>query len=395
MVRDLLTLVAHDLRQHLRDRSMLLFALVIPFSLAYVFSLAFAGLDDIELDPVTVAVAAPAGDPAAAAVVDVLEALPGQGVPATVVTADAGEVDDLVGSGEVGVGAVLPEGLGAALTGGPAADVDVVVRVGPDAGLTGDVVADVVRSTVQRMDADGAAVAAAADLGRLAEPELGALAQELGRAEPQVVWTQGRVDGASLSMTSGIVAGQAGMFLFFTVGFAVLTLLTEREWGTLARLRTMPMRRGLVPASKAVVAVLLGVASTSTILLAGSLLLDGVSFGSWWAVLPLVVAVVVAATSVMAIILKVARTSEQASLAMSVVAISLGIAGGSFFRLPVEGWVGQLVQVNPVAALVRGLGITAGGGGLAELTPVLLALLAFTAGVLVIARVVPGRKDAL
>lgn len=395
MTRALLTLVAHDLRQHVRDRSMLLFALVIPFSLAFVFSLAFAGLEEIELDPVTVAVSAPDEDASAAALVGVVEEMPAQGLPVTVLSAAADEVPGLVDSGEAGLGVVLPEGFGAAMTGEPAPDDDVVVRVGPDAGLTGDVVADIIRSTVQRMDADAAAVAATGDRLDLSGPELGALAQELGRAQPEVGWTSSRVEGEALSLTSGIVSGQAGMFLFFTVGFVVLTLLTERELGITARLRSLPMPRWLVPAAKAVVAVLIGVASTSTILLAGTALLDGVHFGSWWVVLPLVVAVVVAATSVMFIILKIARTSEQASLAMSVVAISLGVAGGSFFRLPVDGWVAQLVAINPVAALGRGLGISAGGGDLADLAPVLLTLTVFTAGVLVVARLLPNRKDAV
>lgn len=395
VARALLTLVAHDVRQHLRDRSMLLFALVIPLALAFVFSLAFAGLDDVELDPVTVAVAAPEGDEPAAAVTGTLQALPEQALPVTVLTAAAEEVPALVEAGEAGVGVVLPEGFGAAMSGGATPGSDVIVRVGPDAGLSGDVVADIVRSTVAQMDADAAALAATAERADLSEQELGALAQELGQARPELAWTSSQVRGESLSLTSGIVSGQAGMFLFFTVGFIVLTLLTEREWGILGRLRSLPLPRWLVPAAKAVVAVLLGVASTSTILLAGTALLDGVHFGSWWVVLPLVVAVVVAATSVMFIILKVARTPEQASLALSVIAISLGVAGGSFFRLPVDGWVAQVVQINPVAALGRGLGISAGGGGLADLTPVLLTLIAFTAVALLVARVLPSRKDAL
>lgn len=391
----LLTLVAHDLRQQVRDRSMLLFALVIPLSLAFVFALAFAGLDDVDLDPVTVAVAAPEGDDAAAGLVATLQALSGQGLPVTVLPAVAEEVPGLVDSGEVGVGAVLPAGFGTAMSGGATPRADVVVHVGADAGLSGDVVADIVRSTVAQMDADAAALAAAGGQGGLSEQELGALAQELAQAQPQLAWTGSQVEGEDLSLTSGIVSGQAGMFLFFTVGFVVLTLLTEREWGILARLRSLPLPRWLVPAAKAVVAVLLGVASTSTILLAGTALLDGVHFGPWWVVLPLVVAVVSAATSVMFVILKVARTSEQASLAMSVVAISLGVAGGSFFRLPVDGWVAQLVTINPVAALGRGLGISAGGGDLADLAPVLLTLLVFTAVVLLVTLALPNRKDAL
>lgn len=398
MLRALLVLVGHDLRQHLRDRSMLLFALVIPFSLAFVFSLAFAGIEDVELDPVTVAVSAPEGDEAAAAVVGVLQALPEEDLAVTVQSAAPDELEGLVGSGAVELSLEVPEGFGAMLAGGAQGQAGVVLRLGPEAGLSGDVLADLVRSTVQRMDQDAAAVAAVAETMGDEAPAGGGLeelAAQLSQLRPEVSWTASELDGESLSMTAGIVAGQAGMFLFFTVGFAVLTLLTQREWGTLARLRTMPMPRWLVPAATAIGAVLLGVVSTSTLLLAGTFLLDGVDFGSWWLVLPLVVAVVVAATSVMFIILKVSRTSEQASLATAVVAISLGVGGGTFFPIPATGWLGQLLQLNPVAALGRGLGITAGGGGGAELAPVLLALLVFTAGVLIIARVLPSRKDAL
>lgn len=421
MMRALLTLVRHDLVQHLRDRSMLLFAVLIPLALALVFGLVLSGVDDVELDPVTVAISAPEDDPAAQAVVQVLEGVSGQGLDVSVQRVGAQEVEGLVDSGEAGVGVVVPAGLWEGMPSAdpssppaddpsslpePGAEADrspgegVVIHQGPDAGLSGEVVSGIVSSTVQRMDADAAALSALAQEAQegavdLSGEQLGAVAEQLGQARPEVAWTSSGTGGERLGVTSGIVAGQAGMFLFFTVGFAVLTLITEREWGTLDRLRTMPIPRWLVPLAKAVVAVLIGIVSTSVILLAGGLLLDGVDFGPWLVVLPLVAATVVAATSVMFIILKVARTSEQASLAMSVVAITLGVGGGTFFQIPTDGWLGQLLQVNPVAALGRGLGITAGGGGLGDLVPVLLTLLSFTVVVLLIARVVPGRKDAL
>ncbi|MFK5688295.1 ABC transporter permease [Ornithinimicrobium sp. LYQ92] len=399
-MRALLTLVGHDLRQHLRDRSMLLFAVVIPLSLAFVFSLAFSGIEDVALDPVTVAVSAAEEDEAAQAVVATLEGLPEQGVEADVRRVPLAQQDEVaaqVEDGTAGVGVVLPEGFGVALSAGDGT-AGVTVRLGPDAGLSGDVVASLVASTVARMDADAAALALAAGSGEgagLTGAQVDALAAELAGSRPEVERTGARVSGESLSLSSGIVAGQAGMFLFFTVGFAVLTLLTEREWGTLGRVRTMPLPRWMVPVSKALVALLLGVTSTTVILLAGAFLLDGVSFGSWPVVLLLVVAVVAAATSVMFIILRVAATSEQASLAMSVIALTLGVSGGSFFTVPTEGWVGRLLTVNPVAALIRGLGITSGGGGAAALAPVLLTLLAFTAGALLVARLLPARRDAL
>ena len=55
----------------------------------------------------------------------------------------------------------------------------VEVLLGPDAGLTGDVLAGLVTSTVQRMDADAAAIAGAGSGGLLPPDRLGALAAEL------------------------------------------------------------------------------------------------------------------------------------------------------------------------------------------------------------------------
>ncbi|WP_289019348.1 ABC transporter permease [uncultured Ornithinimicrobium sp.] len=409
-MRALLVLVAHDLSQHLRDRSMVLFAVVIPLALSAVFSLAFSGVDDPQLEPVTAAVSVPEGDEAAAAVPQTLAGLAEAGIDVTVLEVTADEVTAAVTSGQAQVGITLPQGYAAALADGTGATVD--VEVGEDAGLAGQVVVGVVSSTVEAMGRDATAVAAGAELG-LDGQQLEALAAQLsgGGSAPDgaaaggdgtatapeggAAWTVRGVAGGQLSLSAGIVAGQAGMFLFFTVGFAVLTMLTEREWGTLARVRSAPIRPWLVPLAKAVVAVLLGTASTTVLLVAGSLFLENVAFGSWPVVLVLVVAVVAAATSVMALILKLAGTAEQASLMLSVVAISLGVVGGTFFRVPDEGLLGQVLALNPVAALGRGLSITAGGGGVADLGPVLLTLVGFIAALLLLARVVPGRKDPL
>lgn len=391
-MRALLVLVVHDLRQHLRDRSVILFAVVIPLALSAVFSMAFAGVNDPQLDPVTVAVAVPEGDEAAAAVPQVLAGLSEAGVDVTLLDVGADAVSSTVTSGEAQVGITVPQGYGEALAAGTGPRVQ--VEVGEDAGLSGEVVVGVVRSTLARADRDAAAVAAGAALG-LDEAQLQALVGELSAPTAPATWSVRGVTGGQLSLSAGIVAGQAGMFLFFTVGFAVLTLLTEREWGTLARVRSTPIAPWLVPLAKGVVAVLLGTASTMVLLVAGSIFLDGVEFGSWPAVMVLVVATVVAATSVMALIIKLAATAEQASLMLSIVAISLGVVGGTFFRVPDEGLVGQVLAVNPVAALGRGLSITAGGGGLPELGSVLATLGGFVVVVLLLARVVPGRKDPL
>ena len=47
-------------------------------------------------------------------------------------------------------------------------------------------------------------------------------------------------------------------------------------------------------------------------------------------------------------------------------ALTLGLAGGAFFPISAQGLVGALLDLNPIAAFTRGLGITASGGGLAD-----------------------------
>jgi hypothetical protein len=57
-VRRLWVMTLSDLRQRIRDRSVLIFALVVPLALMFVFNLIFGGVTDLELEPVSVAVSA-------------------------------------------------------------------------------------------------------------------------------------------------------------------------------------------------------------------------------------------------------------------------------------------------------------------------------------------------
>ena len=135
---------------------------------------------------------------------------------------------------------------------------------------------------------------------------------------------------------------------------------------------------------------ILGVVATAILLTLGGRLFS-VNFGSPVAVGVLVVAAVIAATSLMFVIARVARTAEQANIAQSIIALVLGIAGGAFFTITASGWVGTVMDLNPVSAFIRGLGITSGGGGLGDIGTPLLILLGFTVIVLVIARLIPDR----
>ena len=78
------------------------------------------------------------------------------------------------------------------------------------------------------------------------------------------------------------------------------------------------------------VSFVLGVADTGVLLTAGSLFF-GVSFSSPVPVAVIVLCAGAAGTSLLFVIVRLARTAEQANIARSILALLLGIAGGAFF----------------------------------------------------------------
>lgn len=389
MMRQLWVMTLSDLRQRIRDRSVLIFALVVPLALMFVFNLTFAGAADLELEPVTIAVSAPAEDPLAGAVVEALTQV--DGIAVTVVAVGPDEARDQARSGDAELGIVIGDGFAGAVMSGQDAVVD--VTEGDGAGIEGDVLLSVVRGVLDQLHA-GALAARAGEAAGVPASSLGPLAMQVATAAPGITLVEGMPSNEQLTMKGALVAGQAGLFLLFTVGFGVLGLVAEREQGTLARLRSMPMRPGLIVAAKGMVSYVLGVVATGVLLIAGSLLFD-VSFGSPLAVAAIVLCAVAAGTSLMFIIARMARTAEQASIAQSILALILGIAGGAFFPMTAAGLAGSLLDLNPIAAFTRALGITAGGGGLADLAAPLAVMVGFAAIALAASRLVPDRGREL
>lgn len=393
-MRQLWTMTLSDLRQHVRDRSVLIFAVAVPLALMAVLNLVLGNLMSRDLAPVTVAVSAPAGDEAAQSLVSTLRSLGdidgAGGFAVTVQPVPATDVRQAVGDDKANLGITVPDGFGAALLQGTPKDVTVVDGGG---GIENDIVISVVTGTVDRYRAATVAATAAGQSG-LPATDLAAIGREVATAAPTITLTEGRASDEQLTTTGALVAGQAGLFLLFTVGFGVLGLVNEREQGTLARLQSMPMRPGLIVAAKALVSFVLGVVATTVLLTAGSLLFD-VDFGSPLAVAVIVLCAVTAATSITFVIARIARTAEQANVAQSIVALVLGIAGGAFFPLTAGGLLGTLLDLNPVGAFIRGLGITSGGGGLADIGVPVLTLLVFAALMVGVSRVIPDRGAAL
>lgn len=384
-MRQLWTMTASDLRQRVRDRSVIIFALVVPLAMMFVFNLTAGDASDRPLDPVSVAVSAPAGDDLAAAIGTALASLDAMKV--TVVPSSADDARAAAKAGTVELALVVPDGFGDAVRAGRPTTVE--VTEGEESSLSTDVVLSVVTATLTRLRAGAVTAAAAAEAG-VAAADLGSVTQQALSGAPGIDLVQGRAASEQLSSSAALVAGQAGLFLLFTVGFGVLGLVAEREQGTLARLRSMPMRPGLIVAAKGLVSYVLGVVATAVLLTVGSMFFD-VGFGSPVAVAVLVLCAVAAATSLMFVIARVARTAEQAGVLQSIIAVVLGVAGGAFFPLSTTGVLDTLVGLNPIAAFTRGLGITSGGGGLGAIGVPVVLMLGFAVVALAASRLVPDR----
>ena len=396
-MRDVLVIAANDLRQRVRDRTVLIFGLAVPLALMAVFNLVFNGVaGDIDIEPVTIATAVPPDDEAAAIVLDAIESV--DAVEVTIAGdggsyAGADDVRRAVRDGDAHLGLVIPEGFGLAITSGEGAVVEVTEGGG---GLGSDIVVSTIDGVLDSIHAAAAAAVAAGEQG-LPPDRVAAVATAVGNAAATgagtIMLTEGQAATEQLSAEGSVVAGQAGLFLVFTVGFGVLALLADREMGTLTRIRSAPVPYGRVVAAKAVAGFTLGAGATAVLLAAGSVMF-GVDFGALAAVAVVVAAAVAATTSLTFIVVRIARTAEQAQMAQSMLGMLLGIAGGAFFPIAATGLAGRLLDLNPVAALSHGLGITSGGGGLGDLGGVLAGLAVFAAIAALVSRLIPDRGAA-
>ena len=117
-----------------------------------------------------------------------------------------------------------------------------------------------------------------------------------------------------------------------------------------------------------------------TVLVVATSLLLGAEWGNPIGVGLLILAGVVAAMAVMALIATLARTPEQAGNWQAVVALGLGMLGGSFFPVAqAGGLIEKLSLATPHAWFLRGVGELQAGGGVVDVLPAVAAILAFAA----------------
>lgn len=382
-MRATLLIALKDLRERLRDRSLFVFALVLPLALAYLFSLTLGGVDS-RSEAFSYAAVDRDGGPAAATFTDqVLPAVADSGAVTVRPVASEADGRELVEQGEVAALFVVPEGFSAAVESGRPAALEVVGN--PDASLGLQVARAIAESYTSQLQGVRLSVATATDGGpadprRLAELAAAAVAEQSPVRVTDAVASQRELDGATF-----LSAGMAVFFLFFTVSVGVASLFVEANQGTLPRLLAAPIPRSAIVGAKLLTSLAVGVVSMGALVVATSLLLDA-RWGNPLGVAILVVAGVLAAIGVMAVVLSLARSPEQGQNFQSIAAVVLGMLGGAFFPIAqVGGPVAALSYLTPHRWFLRGLADLSGGAGLGAVWPAAGALLLFAVVTLAVA----------
>ncbi len=370
-MRAALVIAAKDLRLRLRDRSVLLMAVAAPLGLAVLFSTMLPDQDTfhatyavVDLDGGEVARGLVEGPLAGLVEADVAD-----------LTTSASEADAraAVEAGDVDAAIVVPAGFTEAVEAGAPARVLVIAG-------SSTLPAEVARSVLVGFGSEvtGVQVAvhtAIAAAGASPDPaDVAALARAAMAAPPPIVLAADETADRTASSKTFYGASMAVLFVFFAAQFGVLGLLAERRDGTLARMLAAPIAPWAILLGKVIVSLVVAAVSMTVIVVATTLLL-GADWGDPLGVAALVLAVSVAATGIATLVVGFARTEDQASSGIAMVAMVLAIFGGSFFRMSQapEG-MAALSVLTPHAWFIRGIDDLAGGGGLADVVASLLVL---------------------
>lgn len=352
-----------DLKARFRDRSALLIGIVVPLGLAFIFNSIFGGISGngkaINLGVVSL----DRGAVARQFTGQVLGAVGRNGLIAIHQEATVTGARTLAARGTLQAVIVIPADFTARVQANRPASMQVIGNV--DAPISTEVARSIaegyaadlnrVRLSVATVAAGGAGPVSVTP-GRTA-----ALAARAAAAAAPLAVRDVSTTTKELDQKSFFAAGMAVFFLFFTVQFGVTSLLEERNDGTLARLLAAPIPRASILGGKLLTSFLLGVISMAVLVVATSLLF-GAHWGNPAGVAVLIVAATLAAMGIMALIATVARSAEQASNWQSVVAVVLGLLGGTFFPVAQSsGFFSRVTFVAPQAWFLRGLGDLRGG----------------------------------
>ncbi len=318
MWRHMWLIAANGLRRALRDRSIVIQAVVAPILIAVVVGAAFGTGFSLN---VTVGVKDADGSELSQQIAQGLTGAGGDGISFSTVDADP---DAALDSGAYDAVIVLPEGLSAAVLSGEPAQLDVVGQATDP--LAQSVAESVAAGVAANLQTARVTAVAAGGVG-VADP--GKAIQRAVTATPPLTVEQGEVTG-TFSVMAYFAPGVAMLFLFFIIGNGARSIIEERREGTLPRILAGPVSPASVLLGKTVGVLIVGIVSMTLVWL-----VTWLGFGAYWGdpigVFLVIVSAVVAIAGISLLITGLARTENQADALTTIIALLFAVAGGTFF----------------------------------------------------------------
>ncbi|MBB5802533.1 ABC-2 type transport system permease protein [Saccharothrix ecbatanensis] len=378
-MRALFVVSLHELRSRLRDGTAVLITLVAPIALATLFGVALGG-DDPPLRTTIAIVDHDGGEFPASVRREALAVPELEDILTFRDYTDENAAQAAIDTGEAGAALVFPAGFTDSVGAGRGGEMQVIES--PDTPLAGTIA----RSIVDRISAlvDARTLAAKSVLAAGMPPEqVKAYVEENGARGPTLELAGDPLSGGAVDLAVYYGSGMAVLFAFFVAGSSARSLLTERQLGTLGRIRAAPVPVWTAPAGKAVVGFGLALLSMCATWWS-SVLIFGESWGDPVGVFALCLAHTFAATSLVMLVASGAKTDAQADGYTLGIGFVFAFLGGSLvplYNLPEflqhaalltpNGWVasglthlastgeGATSVAGPVA-VVAGIGVVAG-----------------------------------
>ncbi|MGB5166836.1 MAG: ABC transporter permease [Acidimicrobiia bacterium] len=370
-MRAALTIAAKDLKERLRDRSAVILAVLVPLGLAFIMNLTLGPITD-QAFSTEVAVADADGGAVAQAFSGMLAEIEEGGFIAVSEASDPSAARVMVADDLISTGYLIPDGFSDAV--GMNQEAAITVVANPDQPIGAQVGTAIAKGFTGEVNAVRLSVATALALGA-DDPE--ALAAAASAEPAPIVLASGQTEGRGFDFATFYATGIAVFFLFFTVQFGVLSIIDERENGTMPRLLVAPISKQSILAGKLAASFLMGVASTVVLWIATTLLM-GAEWGASIGVLILIIAGVAAAMGLTAAIATFTTTAEQAGAITAFIVVVFGVLGGVFF--PVTRVSGAFVVVSRFAPhfwLMDGFQRLSAGEGIVDILPAVGAIMLF------------------
>jgi ABC-2 type transport system permease protein len=369
-MRVALVIAARVLRQRLRDRSAIVFAIITPLGLALAFS-ALIPNEFTSYHTRFIVINQDQGHIGSVLVDEVLGGIRDAGVADIEAGTTEQAAADAIRAGTAGAAILIPADLTANVETGNRAEIRVL-------GGEFAVALEIARSAVSQFASEVGAVQlmiTTASVTGGAGPDTIAQAQAAIQGPAPIAIADNATLQLQASLATFYGAAMAIMFVFFATQYGSLALLSDVEQGTMPRLLAAPIRPASIILGASIAGFVLGLVSMTVLWVATTLIVHA-NWGNPALVAALILAAVVAAMGISSLVATLAKTPSQAGGLNAIVALSLAALGGVF--IPLSQAPESLVvisQITPHYWFLRGINsLAASTTGLTDILPSLLVL---------------------